>query len=141
MAALRRLRNQAQVALKVPLTLYVADAAVPTWLAPFVAYVKKLAHLATIECTAIQPQDAASCNIQGTTFYLVLGQAVDKDQEKARLEKELAYARGFLASVLKKLNNDHFVRQAPPSVVALERKKQADAEAQCRLLEQQLAHL
>ena len=87
---LRSLRNQAQVALKVPLTLYVAGAVVPAWLVPFAAYVERLACLAAIVCTTNQPQDAASCNVQGTVFYLALGQAVDKGQEKARLEKELA---------------------------------------------------
>ena len=138
---LRGLRNQAHIALKVPLPLYIAQAAVPTWLAPFETYIKKLAHLATIECNTTRPQDAASCNIQGTTFYLALGQAVDKNQEKARLEKELAYARGFLASVLKKLNNERFVQHAPAQVVAIERKKQADAEAKCRLLAEQLAKI
>ena len=138
---LRSLRNQAQVALKVPLTLYVAGAVVPAWLVPFAAYVERLACLAAIVCTTNQPQDVASCNVQGTVFYLALGQAVDKGQEKARLEKELAYARGFLAGVVKKLNNDRFVQQAPAQVVALERKKQADAKAKCQLLEKQLAQL
>ncbi len=139
--SLRSIRNQAQVLPKVPLTLYVADATIPAWLAPFVAYVKKLAHLAAIECTVTPRQDAASCTIQGTAFYLALGQAVDRDQEKARLEKKLTYARRFLASVRQKLNNNRFVQQAPAQVVALERKKQADTEVQCRLLEEQLAQL
>ena len=105
------------------------------------AMTERLACLAAIVCTTNQPQDAASCNVQGTVFYLALGQAVDKGQEKARLEKELAYARGFLAGVVKKLNNDRFVQQAPAQVVALERKKQADAKAKCQLLEKQLAQL
>jgi len=121
--ALRSLRNQAQVTLKVPLVLYVAEKAVPAWLAPFTAYVKKLAHLSDIECTTTQPPDAARCSIRGTAFYLALGQTLDKDQEKARLEKELTYAHGFLASVLKQLNNECFIQHASPQVVALERKK------------------
>ena len=139
--ALRSLRNQAQVAPKALLPLYVAGQATPAWLTPLAGYVKKLAHLTAIGCTSTKPPDAASCTIQGTTFYLALGQAVDTAQEKARLAKELAHAQGFLASVLQKLNNERFVQNAPPQVVALERKKQADAAAKCRLLEERLAQL
>ena len=48
-------------------------------------------------------------------------------EELAKLEADLAYARGFLATVEKKLANERFVANAPEAVVAGERKKQADA--------------
>lgn len=137
--ALRSLRNQAQAGTKELLPLHVAAQALPTWLAPWEATVQKLARLSTITCTQEEQPNAASCTVQGTAFYLAMGQTVDKEQEKARLEKELAYAQGFLDSVLKKLNNKRFVQNAPPQVVATERKKQADAEVKIKLLQEQLA--
>jgi valyl-tRNA synthetase len=88
-----------------------------------------------------EPHDATSCNIHGTSFYLALGQQIDAAQEKVRLERELAYTQGFLANVLKKLNDNRFVQNAPTQVVATERKKQADAEAKHKLLEERLAQL
>lgn len=139
--ALRSLRNQAQVGIKESLTLYVAAEATPDWLAPFALDVKKLANLVQIEPVAAKPEQATSCTIGETTFYLVLGKGVDTEQEREQLEKELSYAQGFLASVAKKLSNERFVQSAPPQVVALERKKQADAEAKVGALKERLGQL
>lgn len=139
--ALRSLRNQAQVASKQYLTLYVLGITVPSWLTPFAAYVQKLTQLVEIVAIQNEPQDATSYSIQGTTFYLALGQRVDTTQEKVRLEKELAYTQGFLASVLHKLNNNRFIQNAPVQVVAIERKKLTEAQAKCKLLEDRLNQL
>ena len=138
---LRSLRNQARISPKQQLTLYILGTEVPSWLSPFAAYVKKLAHLIDIAPVQDEPHDATSCNIHGTSFYLALGQQIDAAQEKVRLEKELAYTQGFLVNVLKKLNDNRFVQNAPTQVVAMERKKQADAEAKRKLLEERLAQL
>ena len=133
---LRSLRNQAQVSAKEPLPLSVA--ALPTWPVPRQAAVQKLAYPDTITLSPTAPPNATSCTVQGTTFYLALDQQVDAAQERARLEKELAYAQGFLASVLKKLDNERFVQSAPPQVVTTARKKQADAEAKIASLQTRL---
>jgi valyl-tRNA synthetase len=60
---------------------------------------------------------------------------------KNDLEKDLAYQRNFLQSVLKKLSNERFVQNAKPEVVAMERKKQADAEARIKTLEESIENL
>ncbi len=138
---LRSLRNQALISPKQYLTLYILGTEAPSWLTPFAAYVKKLAHLVDIATVQDEPRGATSCNIHGTTFYLALGRQIDTAPEKVRLEKELAYTQGFLANVLKKLNDNRFVQNAPAQVVATERKKQADAEAKRKLLEERLAQL
>jgi valyl-tRNA synthetase len=138
---LRSLRNQVRISPKQQLTLYILGTEVPSWLSPFAAYVKKLAHLIDIAPVQDEPNDATSCNIHGTSFYLALGQQIDAAQEKVRLEKELAYTQGFLVNVLKKLNDNRFVQNAPTQVVVMERKKQADAEAKRKLLEERLAQL
>ena len=56
-------------------------------------------------------------------------------------KSELVYTNGFLNSVLKKLSNERFVSSAPEAVVAVERAKQADAEAKIKVLEEQIAGL
>ena len=63
------------------------------------------------------------------------------EEEKANLKKELEYTQGFLASVMKKLSNERFVAGAPAQVIEMERKKQADAEAKIKALEESLAKL
>ena len=56
-------------------------------------------------------------------------------------KKELDYTKGFLNSVMKKLNNERFVQNAPDKVIEMERKKQSDAEAKIKTLEDSLANL
>ena len=66
---------------------------------------------------------------------------IDVAAEIERLEKELAYNEGFLASVMKKLSNEKFVTGAPAKVVEMERKKQQDAEMKIANIKQSLASL
>ena len=81
--------------------------------------------------TAIEKAKIGEIDIQ---FYKIL-------VEKEKLTLELNYTRGFLASVEKKLSNERFVANAPEKVIALERKKAADAKEKIVLLEKNLALL
>jgi valyl-tRNA synthetase len=51
------------------------------------------------------------------------------------------YIKGFLKSVLKKLENKKFVDNAPEKVVALELKKKQDAEKRINALTEKLENL
>jgi valyl-tRNA synthetase len=66
---------------------------------------------------------------------------LDKTAQKETLEKDLAYQKGFLESVMKKLGNERFVANAKPEVIAAEQKKKADAEARIKTIEESLANL
>lgn len=66
---------------------------------------------------------------------------VDAEEERTKILAELEHQRGFLAGVQKKLSNDSFVAHAPEKVVALERKKEADALARIQALEASLKTL
>ena len=61
--------------------------------------------------------------------------AVNVEEELKKLQEELTYTQGFLASVRKKLSNEKFVNSAPAQVVDIERKKEADALAKIETLE------
>lgn len=74
-------------------------------------------------------------------FFIPAGDAVDMEAEKERIQKEVAYLKGFLKSVEKKLSNERFVNNAPEAVVAKEKAKQADAEVKIKALEESLAKL
>ncbi len=71
----------------------------------------------------------------------VYGQVVDYATRKAKLEEELEYLKGFLTSVDKKLSNEKFVQNAKPEIIANERKKQSDAVAKIKTLEESLSLL
>ena len=61
--------------------------------------------------------------------------------EITRIKKDLGYQKGFLASVMKKLNNGKFVSSAPGKVIEMEKIKKADAESKIASLEERLKSL
>jgi valyl-tRNA synthetase len=93
--------------------------------------------------TEVETKDATAASfLVGTTEYAVpLGNSINVEEELKKLESELEYTRGFLASVQKKLGNERFVAHAPEAVVNAERKKQADAESKIATLEESIAAL
>ncbi len=105
------------------------------------AVIRKLAGISTMERLEMKPEGAVSFIIKDTEYYLVVGDKVDKEAEIKKLKEELEYTKGFLTSVMKKLNNQRFVENAPESVIKKERDKQSDAEMKIQSLEKQLKDL
>jgi valyl-tRNA synthetase len=89
-----------------------------------------------------QPVPGAITQVVGKDrFFIVTNTQMDTSQQAAELAKELEYLKGFLQSVNRKLENEKFVQNAKPDVVAVERKKQADALDKIRALEESLASI
>lgn len=101
--------------------------------------VKKMATISEI-ATATEANGAGySTFLVGTTQYaLYLGDVVDLEAEKEAARAELDHLRKFLKSIQGKLANERFVSGAPESVVAMERKKEADTLAKIAALEAKL---
>jgi valyl-tRNA synthetase len=79
--------------------------------------------------------------IEKDKFYIESERKADTETIRTELLKDLEHQRGFLQSVIKKLGNERFVANAKPEVVELEKKKQADAEARIKTIEESLANL
>jgi len=79
--------------------------------------------------------------IKNTEFYIPINNNYNVAEEINKLMQELDYTKGFLQSVLKKLSNEKFVNNAAAQIVEAERKKQIDAEAKIKVIEEQLASL
>lgn len=103
--------------------------------------VKKLCRLDAIKFVQDKPEKSVSFIVKTTEFYIPLGDNVDVEQERKKLEKELEYNKGFLNSVMKKLNNERFVQNAPEIVINKEKEKKADAEAKIQSLTEQIERL
>ncbi len=108
-------------------------------LSAYDALVKKMATINEIT-TATEANGAGySTFLVGTTQYaLYLGDVVDLEAEKEAACAELDHLRKFLKSIQGKLANERFVSGAPESVVAMERKKEADTLAKIAALEAKL---
>ncbi len=107
----------------------------------FEPIISKLANLESMEFTSEKVDNAISFLIKSDECFIPMEGAIDVEKEIAELQKELAYNKGFLKSVEKKLSNERFVSNAPEQVIAMEKKKQADAEAKIKTLEASLANL
>ena len=100
-----------------------------------------LCNLSEIVSVTSQPEGAVQFMVRTTEYFVPLAGKIDTDEEIKKLEAELKHQEGFLASVMKKLNNDKFVNSAPAQVVEMERKKQSDAESRIQAISQQLENL
>ncbi|GGF37477.1 valine--tRNA ligase [Echinicola rosea] len=106
----------------------------------FEAILKKLANLTKVDF-AEKVDGALSFVVKSDEFFIPLNEQIDVEAEKENIQKELEYTKGFLNSVTKKLSNERFVNNAPAQVVENEKKKQADAEAKIKALEESLTKL
>ncbi len=107
-----------------------ADETLAGRLADHRAAIARLARLDAIETVDGPPAGSAQIVIGEATYCLPLAGIVDLDAERARLAKELARLAGETARLEKKLSNDKFVANAPDAVVAEEREKLAEYQAQ-----------
>jgi valyl-tRNA synthetase len=103
--------------------------------------IKKLSNLSDISFVTSQASNVTSFIVKTMEFSIPLEGKVDVAKEREALLKDLDYQKGFILSVNKKLENEKFVNSAKPEVVAIERKKKADAEAKIKSLEESLAKL
>ncbi|MDA3616362.1 valine--tRNA ligase [Polluticaenibacter yanchengensis] len=79
--------------------------------------------------------------VEKDKFYIESQVELDTTAQRESLQKDLDHQKGFLNTVMKKLSNEKFVANAKPEVVAIEQKKQADAEARIKAIEESLASL
>jgi valyl-tRNA synthetase len=107
----------------------------------FLPVIIKLCNLSGVEFISEKPENAASFMVKTTEFHIPLGGMIDVENERAKISADLDYFRGFLDSVMKKLNNEKFVRNAPSAVLEIEKKKKADTESKIKSLEEALKGL
>ena len=107
----------------------------------FDCVIAKLLNISSINYTSEKIEGAVSFVVKSTEYFVPLSGVVDVEAELAKLNEELNYTKGFLASVEKKLSNERFVSSAPEQVVNIERKKQSDAQSKITVLEAQIKSL
>ena len=103
--------------------------------------IQKLTNVSEISYVEATVEGALSFRVKANEYFIPISGAIDVEAEIAKIEEELKYTKGILVSVQKKLSNERFVNNAPEKVIAIERKKQADAEAKIETLEKSLANL
>ncbi|MBQ7513779.1 MAG: valine--tRNA ligase [Prevotella sp.] len=137
-AGVRNVRSSKNIAPKEQLELQVVGQHA---FESFNAVIMKMANLSAIQSVS-EKDTTASAFMVGTYEYAVpLGSLIDVDAEIQKMQAQLQHLEGFLQGVLKKLSNERFVANAPEAVVAMERKKQSDAEEKIAALKESIAAL
>ena len=136
-SGIRTIRNEKNIANKDQVALFVklneeTDKS-------FDSVISKLGNLSSLTYVDEKVDGALSFRVKSNEYYIPLAGAVNIEEEIATLKQELKYTQGFLNSVMKKLSNERFVNNAPEQVIVIERKKQADAEAKIKAIEEQLS--
>lgn len=143
--SIREIRNSKSIKMQELLTVFAQETASSKALleTPGIrSMALKMANLESLTLTTASEVPNSVSFLSGTDqFYVVLQQTINVEEERQRMTKDLEYNRGFAASIEKKLGNERFVSSAPEQVVAIERKKLADAEAKIKSLEEALAQL
>ena len=106
----------------------------------FDSVVVKHCNLSTFARTDEAKPGSKTFVAKNVEYFVPMSGKVDIAEEIKKLQAELDYTRGFLASVEKKLSNERFVSGAPAAVVEREKQKQADALVKIEALEKQIAN-
>ncbi len=136
-SSVRNIRTSKNLSPREALTLEVA----PSYPRTLDAVIIKLANLATISRCEEKSSGAISFVIGTDEFAVPMAGLINAEEEIKKLEADLEYQQKFLLGVEKKLSNESFVSRAPEQVIALERKKKADAESRIATIEQSLKQL
>jgi valyl-tRNA synthetase len=102
------------------------------------ALVSKMANLSELKVVDEQPDQSISFVVGTDKYFIPMGELIDIEAEVEKLKKDLDYAKGFVESVEKKLQNEGFVNNAPEAVVEKERKKLEDGKARLEKIKQSL---
>lgn len=136
-AGVRSIRLERNIANKEILTLHVTAG---KHNATNDAVILKLCNLNKI-IRAEKEANASAFMVRTTEFAVPLGNLINTEEEIKKIEAEIDYLEGFLKSVMQKLNNERFVANAKPEIVANERKKQADTESKLKTLRESITQL
>jgi len=101
----------------------------------------KMANLSGIRTTNEKIGNSVSFIVKSTEYFVPMSDNINIEEELDKLNTDLKYYEGFLASVMKKLGNERFVQSAPANVVANENAKKNDAEAKIKAIKERIQDL
>ena len=144
MTAVRAIRNR-RAEMNVPPSkkakLYIATAYKDTFEQGGI-FMQRLASASEVEVADEFEIDGSVCIVtHDAKIYIPMGELVDFEAEKARLNKELAAVQKDLDFVNGKLSNENFVAKAPAAVVEGQREQKAKYEEKIAMLKDSIAKL
>jgi valyl-tRNA synthetase len=139
-SSIRDVRNKNGLSPKIKLTVHI-QATDKNLYNKFGALIEKIANIYPILFTNNEVANAVSQLIQTDKIFIETGVQIDTESEKKKIQEEIEYYKGFIASVEKKLGNEKFVANAKPEIIENERKKMADGQSKLQSLQESLSKL
>ena len=145
MLAIRAIRNR-RAEMNVPPSkkakVFVETSSVDTFKLG-VEFMKRLASASDVEVSEkLESLDnAVSIVTDDAKIFIPMGELVDFEAERKRLEKELAAVEDKLAFINKKLSNEGFLAKAPANVVEGQRAEAAKCSEKIEMLKNSIASL
>lgn len=142
-SGLRSVRAEMNVppSAQAPLVLVGANAATRERVVRHDPAIKRLARVTDILVEGEAPRGSAQIVVGEATACLPLGDLIDLEAEKARLQKAEAKVSADIAKIEGKLNNEKFVANAKPDIVEAEREKLVELQGQRDKLKAAIARL
>lgn len=138
-SGVRTIRKEKNISFKDPIKLKVVNNEKSS--SHFDPVIIKLCNLESLEYTHEAVSGALTFRVKSNEYYVPVSGNINVEEEIAKLTEELNYTQGFLKSVQAKLSNEKFVQGAPKNVVAVELKKEEDALAKIKTLEESIKNL
>lgn len=139
-SAIRDARNRSRLKPRDPVGLYIQSSQ-RGFYDHVAELLKKQVNADTLDFVDLAVPGTVNLVVDTEKIYIQSKAEVDNEAQRIQLEEELSYLKGFLLSVEKKLNNERFMQNAKEEVIANERKKQSDALAKIKALEESLSLL
>jgi valyl-tRNA synthetase len=143
--AIRNLRKQLNLppAKGIGIVARTADESQNQLFEHYAGYLNRLAKVEEISSgmDAQKPKPAVSAVVRNLEIFIPLSGLIDPEQEKARLAKQLEKLLKELSGISRKLENENFLANAKPEVVAKEKEKHLEVETKVELIKAQIADL
>jgi valyl-tRNA synthetase len=106
-------------------------------------YLKSLGRIESVQWLDDKEEapESATSLVGEMKILIPMAGLIDKEAERARLNKEISKRNNEIARVESKLSNANFVDKAPPAVVEKERQKLNDLKTSLQQLTEQLAKI
>jgi valyl-tRNA synthetase len=142
---IRQIRGEANLPRSTTLLVRLADATATdrARVERHSGHLRKLSGLERIEFSApgATVKGSATALLGAMRILVPLAGLIDVGAERDRLGKQLAKTHEDLGKVRRKLENQNFVANAPPDIVAKEQARVAELEQRAAQLDQQIARL
>ena len=135
---LRGIRAQHQISPKVQFKVWLKNA-----LGEIQDYKQMIGKLANVswQSESMGEGNFVMIPLKTMEMWVELEIEFNKDEEIAKINKEIEHLEGFLTGIMKKLGNEKFMNNAKPDIIDREMQKKADAESKIQNLLYQKSQL